>query len=329
MRAPSRRALILALGALVLALFLASIAVGPSGWTFLEALTGPGPAPMERLVLIEVRLPRAILGLAVGGVLGLAGAALQGYFRNPLAEPGLLGISSGASLGAVIALYYGLARVIPLALPLGGMAGAAIAALVLLVLAGRGASSVTLILVGVALSALAGALTSLALNMAPSPWAALEIVFWLLGALSDRGLDHVTLALPAILLGGVILTRLGPALDALSLGEEAAASLGVDLGRARILLILGVTLGVGAAVAVSGAIGFVGLVVPHLLRGSVGQRPGALLLPSALGGAALLLAADVLVRLLPTQSELRLGVVTAALGAPFFLWLTLRGREGS
>ena len=319
----------LALGGGVALLAVASLLVGPSGvglGDLLDLLTS-GAGAEATLILVEIRLPRTLLGLLVGATLGLAGAAMQGYLRNPLAEPGLIGISSSAALGAVIMFYFGVASAFALALPLGGMAGAAVAAVMLRLLAGRTTNSLTLILAGIAITSFAGALTSLALNLAPSPFAALEIVFWLLGSLEDRSFDHLWLAGPFIVIGWVMLAASSRGLDALTLGEEAAASLGVNLVRTQQLVVYGTALSVGAATAVTGVIGFVGLVVPHLLRPLVGHRPGALLGASALGGAALTLSADLVVRLTGTGATLKLGVLTAIVGAPFFLWLVLRTRR--
>jgi iron complex transport system permease protein len=262
----------------------------------------------------------------VGGTLGLAGAVLQGYLRNPLAEPGIMGISGGAALGAVISIHSGLAQSFALALPLAGLGGAALATLGLAALAGRGTGSVTLILAGVAISSLAAALTALALNLAPNPFAASEMLYWLMGSLTDRSLTHVWLAAPLMLAGCLILASTARDLDALSLGEAAAQNLGVDLTWLRLKVVAGTALAVGAATAVCGAISFVGLMVPHLLRPMTSGEPGRLLLPSFLGGATLVLAADVLLRLLSPLGDLRLGVLTALIGAPFFLWLVLRNR---
>jgi iron complex transport system permease protein len=318
-----------ALTLLVLALFAVSLLTGPAGLApgaSLEALvTGRGGA--VALVMREIRLPRALLAALIGGGLGLSGAALQGYLRNPLAEPGIIGISGSAALGAALALYTGLSAAFPLALPLMALAGAAVATLLVQALAAGVAGSITLILAGVAVSSLAGALTALVLNLAPNPFAASEIVYWLLGSLADRSMLHVWLAAPFILAGMGLLTALGPALDALTLGEDAAASIGVTLGRTRALAVVGTALAVGGGVAVAGAIGFVGLVVPHLVRPLVGGMPSRLLPAPALGGAALVLAADVAVRLIAPDRDLKLGVLTALVGAPFFLWLVWRSRR--
>ncbi len=310
-----------ALAAAAALAFLASLLVGPSGFGL------PRAGDAARMILVEIRLPRAILGALIGGALGLSGAVLQGYLRNPLAEPGLLGITGGASLGAVIAIHSGAAGAFALALPAGGLIGAALAAVAVMVLAGERSGPLTLILAGVAISSLAGALTTLALNLSPNPFASVEMLFWLLGSLTDRSLQHVWLAAPLILLGSALLLTTGRALDALTLGEEAAQNLGVDLKALRARIVAGTALAVGAATAVSGTIGFVGLVVPHLLRPLVGHEPHRLLPASAFGGAALVLAADVTLRLFAPLSEVRLGVVTALIGAPFFLWLVVKTRR--
>jgi iron complex transport system permease protein len=317
------------LAALVALLFAASLLTGPADLDPLPSLaalvTGRGEA--VALVMREIRLPRALLALMIGAGLGLSGAALQGYLRNPLAEPGLLGISGAAALGAAVALYSGLAAALPLALPAAALVGAGLATLLVQGLAGAGSSSITLILAGIAVSSLAGALTALVLNLSPNPFAASEIVYWLLGSLADRSMTHVWLAGPFMLAGMALLLTLGRALDALTLGEDAAASLGVTLARTRTLAVVGTALAVGAGVAVAGAIGFVGLVVPHLLRPFTGSLPSRLLPASALGGAALLLAADLAVKLIAPGRDLKLGVVTALVGAPFFLWLVWRSRR--
>ena len=325
------RALLPALGLLVAALFLASLVTGPAGIGAGEGLaalvTGDGAAGM---VMREIRLPRAILGLAVGAALGLSGAAMQGFLRNPLAEPGLIGTSSAAALGAVIAIHTGLYAAFALALPLMALAGAAVAVGLILALAGPRGRALSLILAGIAISALMGALTALALNLAPSPYAATEIVFWMMGSLADRSMQHVWLALPFLGLGAALLAATGRGLDALTLGEDAAESLGVSLTALRLQIVFGTAALVGAATAVAGAVGFVGLVVPHLLRRAVGARPAALLPASALGGAAMLLAADIATRLVLPDRDLKLGVLTALVGAPFFLQLVRRmGREGA
>lgn len=318
---------VLALALLVLSLV--SLGVGAAPLTPGEVLGGLfGTGSAESIIIVrEIRLPRLLLAWLLGASLAVSGAALQGLLRNPLAEPGLLGISASAGLGAVLALYFGLASLSLWLVPGAAMLGAVLATLMLYALTRRGGSSLTLILAGVALSALAGALTSLALNLAPDPTAVQDMVLWLLGSISDRSFADVGLVLPFVLVGLVLLLASAPALEVLSLGEAEARTLGVEPGRVRALIIGGSALSVGACVAVSGTIGFVGLVVPHLLRPLVGHHPGRLLLPSALGGAMLVLGADLALRLLDTPRELMLGVVTALLGAPFFLALVMRTRQ--
>jgi iron complex transport system permease protein len=282
---------------------------------------------LNSIIFEEIRLPRTLLAVLIGASLGISGAALQGMVRNPLAEPGVIGVSTSAALGAVIVFYFGLAAVFPLALPLGGIIGALLAVIFLYLLTRSNNSMLTLILAGVAVSSLSAALTALALNLSPNPYASLEIFFWLMGSLADRSFTHVWLVLPPTLIGWWLMLSTRRDLDVLSLGEDTAQSLGVQLLRLNRRIILGVALAVGAAVSVSGGIGFVGLVVPHLLRRFVNYQPGRLLVCSGLGGAVLLLAADITVRLLPTQQELKIGVLTALLGAPFFLHLILKSKR--
>ena len=314
---------------LILVAALLGVAIGSTSIPLsrvVAALGGWGD-PVERAILIELRLPRVILGLAVGAMLGLGGAALQGFLRNPLAEPSVLGASNGAALGAVVAIYFGIAQWHPVALPLLSIAGALVALTLLFVLAGRSESALTLILAGIAVSTLAGAGISLALNLSPNPFAAMEITTWLLGSLEDRSFDHVALALPCVAVGLLLLAGQGRALDALTLGEDGAAAMGMNLTAVRVRLLLGTAIGVGGAVAVSGSIGFVGLIVPHLVRPLTDRSPSAVLWPSALAGAALLTLADVAVRVIPASNELKLGVVTAFLGVPVFLVHLMRERR--
>ncbi len=282
---------------------------------------------IESLILLDIRLPRALLAALVGATLGLAGAALQGLLRNPLAEPGIIGVSNGAALGAVIVFYYGLAGLAWFVLPLAGLLGALLAVLFIFLLVGPSRSTVTLILAGIAINAVGGALIALALNFAASPYAMQEILFWLLGSVANRSFNEVSIALPFMLLGWGMMLYCGRFLNALTLGEETARSLGFDVMRLRLVLILGVAASVGAAVSVAGNIGFIGLGVPHLVRPLVAYEPRRLLLASALVGAILLLLADIAVQSLSTSSEMKLGVITALVGAPFFLLLILRSRN--
>jgi len=258
--------------------------------------------------------------------LGIAGAAMQGYLRNPLADPGLFGISSSAALGAVTSLYFGYA-VSAFLLPVFALIGAGLGMMVLALLAGRSGSLILFTLAGIILSSLTGSLTSLLISLAPTPFAASEIVTWLMGALMDRSWDDVKLALPLMAIGMGLLLAAGRNLDALTLGEATARSLGVDMKRLQWFIVLGIGLCVGASVAVAGIIGFVGLVVPHLVRPLVGHQPSALLIPSALAGALLIVLADCFVRILPSASELRLGIAMAVLGAPFFMVLLFKMRR--
>ena len=315
--------------ALVMCLFAGSLLIGPAaiGLKASVAALFQGEGEMVTLVMREVRLPRAILGALVGGALGLSGAVMQGLLRNPLAEPGLIGTSSAAALGAVITIQTGLSAAFALALPLAALAGALISVGLILLLAGPRGTILTLILAGIGLSALATAFTSLVLNLSPNPFAASEIMFWMMGSLADRSMLHVQLALPFMVLGALIMARTGGWLKALTLGEDAATSMGVNVTRLRILLVVATASLVGAATAVAGAIGFVGLIVPHLLRRAVGANPTRLLWASALGGAAVILAADVAVRIIAPDRDLKLGVLTALVGAPFFLNLILRTRR--
>jgi iron complex transport system permease protein len=313
--------LISGLTLLVAAAFLLSLSAGKL-WLAPWGLAAGSP---EALVMAELRLPRALLGLGIGAILGASGAVLQGYLRNPLADPGVLGVSASAAFGAVLALFLGVGAT-PFMVSAFGMGGAVAAMALLALLAGRSAGVTGFVLAGVVLSSLAGALTALLISLAPNPFALEEIVTWLMGALTDRSLADVGRVLPFVGVSLLLLGLTGRAIDALALGEGAARSLGVDLGATRLLVIAGTGLGVGAAVAATGVVGFVGLIVPHLLRPIAGERPSALIWPSALGGAALLLVADSAVRLAPGPGELKLGIAMALIGAPFFLWLLWRGR---
>ena len=319
----------IALGLAVAGLFAVSLLIGPArigiGESVSALISGDG-GPLT-LVMREIRLPRALLALMIGASLGLSGAAMQGYLRNPLAEPGLIGVYGAAALGAVLSIHTGLSAAFALGLPLAALCGALIGVLLVMALAGSRGSSLTLILAGIAVSALAAALTSLVLNLSPNPFAANEIVFWMMGSLADRSMTHVWLALPFMVVGWLMLATLGRGLDALTLGEDAAQAMGIRVDRLRLQLVLGTSCAIGAGTSVAGAIGFVGLVVPHILRPLVGAHPSRLLWASALGGAAMVLAADVAVRVILPARDLKLGVVTALVGAPLFLHLILKLRR--
>ena len=287
----------------------------------------PATAPNAVLILADLRLPRSVLALVVGGGLGAAGAAMQGYMRNPLADPGLFGIAPGAALGAVVALFFGFAASAWL-LPVFALIGAGGAMALLALIAGRSGGIALFTLAGLMIASLTGALMALAISLAPNAFAMETIVVWLNGALTDRSWRDVALAAPLVLAGIALLWRAGRALDALTLGESVARSLGVEPRRLLWLLVAGIGLTVGAVTAVAGIIGFVGLIVPHLVRPLTDRRPSQLIVPSALAGALLVLVADSSLRLIPTMTEIRLGIALSLLGAPFFLWLLLRMRRG-
>jgi iron complex transport system permease protein len=324
-----RAGVMTALVVLVLLLALVSLGTGPvrlSPLTVIDALFGGG-SDVQQVIVQEIRLPRTILGFAIGAILGLSGAALQGLLRNPLASPSLFGAPQSAAFGAVLVIAFGLADVRSYALPVAAILAAFASVFVLLAIAGRNAGLLILILAGLAISSLAGAATALVMNLSGNPFIVLEIAFWLLGSLEDRSFRHVALALPFIVAGAILLWSQRNAFRALSLGEETAQSLGVNVGRLRLAVILGAAFGVGGAVAVTGTIGFIGLVAPHLMRPLIGHDPARLLVPSALTGAALLLAADIAVRIIPSSSDIKVGVLTSIIGVPFFLYLIMRERR--
>jgi iron complex transport system permease protein len=313
--APARgRRAVVALGLLVVFLAIVSLGVGPVRLTpgeVLASLAAPADDP-GRIIVRDIRMPRMILAVSIGAILGMSGAALQGLLRNPLAAPSLFGAPQTAAFAAVATISLDFADTLSWSLPVAAVAGAFVSVFLLIAVAGRNASLLLLILAGMAISALAGAGAALAMNLTANPFAALR---------------HVHLALPFIAAAMLILMSNRQGFRALTLGEEAAQSLGVEVRRLRLLVILGVALGVGASVAVAGTIGFIGLVAPHLMRPLVGHDPARLLLPSALAGAALLTAADIAVRIIPATTDIKVGVLTAIIGVPFFLWLILRERR--
>lgn len=312
------------LSLVVLLLLAAALSVAAGKvWVPWDAWTAADP---RSIIIVELRLPRTALALLVGAALGLSGAVMQGYLRNPLADPGLFGVSSGAALGAVLSLYFGYAAHAWL-LPGFALAGAAATMALLAVIAGRSGSLILFTLAGMILTSITGSLTALAISLAPTPFVASQIVTWLMGALTDRSWNDVEVALPLMAVGAVLLGTTGRSLDALTLGEPAARSMGVDPGRLQGVVIAGIALTVGAAVAAAGVVGFVGLMVPHLVRPLAGNRPSAILLPSALAGALLVTIADSLVRIAPTVSELRLGIAMSMLGGPFFFYLLIAMRR--
>jgi iron complex transport system permease protein len=278
------------------------------------------------LILIELRLPRTLLVLGYGAVLGVAGAALQAMFANPLASPDISGASSGAALGAVVAGYwFGVAE--PLWLAAAGSLGALLTLALLVAVAGRKADTTTLLLAGLALSLAAGAATSLALALAPSPFAFYDAFDWLMGSFVDRSLAQVAAALVPAAIAGFLLLRRAGALDLIALGEDVAASIGLQPRRLAIEVIALSAIAVGACVSVAGAIGFVGLVAPVFGRKMTGGYPGKAVVPAALIGAFLLATADLIVRMVPLDRPIPVGVVTALFGTPLFVWLVVTMRQ--
>src|SRR5882757_9248235 len=322
-----------ALVALIAVLAMLSLMIGSAGLSPAIAIKGLlDGAGSAGIIVRDIRLPRTLLALLIGATLGLSGAALQGLLRNPLAEPALFGAPQAAAAASSFMIAFSFAGATSLAVPLAGIAGALVSIGGLVAIAGRRASLTVTLLAGLALASFAGAATALILNLAPNPFIALEIAFWLLGSLEDRSTDHLVIAAPFMIASWILLAANARAFRALTLGEDAASSLGVDIARTRLMVVIGVALGVGAAVAVAGAVGFVGLVAPHLVRRAVNSDPARVMLPAALSGAALVLAADVAVRLGPSVVEIKLGVVTALIGVPVFLAMIFRERrmlEGS
>ena len=325
-----RNTLLWGIAALLLAC-LCSLLAGAQLWSvphLAEVMAGSGDAT-DALILRHIRLPRTIFAALVGAALAISGAALQGLLRNPLADPGVTGVSASAALGAVIIIYAGLATAWPWLVPVAALLFAALALILVMLLSGRNASATAVVLAGAAVASLAGALTALVMNLARTPYLISDLTSWLLGSLVNRGMNDVLLLLPFVLAGTVLILSTGRDLDRLALGEDSARTLGVNLSRLKTKTLLGAAMATGAAVALTGTIGFVGLVIPHLLRAATGALPSRLLVPSALFGAVFLIAADLLVRLWPGAQELKIGVVTAIIGAPFFIAriLMLRGED--
>jgi iron complex transport system permease protein len=323
----SRRALVPGLALLVVLLALLSLTLGPAPISVASAakalVTDQGAASV---IVRELRLPRTLLAILIGWTAGLTGAALQGLLRNPLADTSVFGAPQAAALGAVLVLYFGLAHALSWALPAAAILGALLSIALVVLVAGRRSTVVVLVLAGLAVGSLAGAATSLALSLSPNPYAVTEIVFWLLGSLEDRSTVHLMLLAPFALIASLLLLASAPGLRALALGEETAVSLGASVARLRVMIVVAAAIGTGASVAVAGSIGFVGLVAPHLVRPLVAFDPSRALVPAGLAGAALLLAADCGVRLIPSSVEVKIGVLTAILGVPFFLWIIARRR---
>ena len=321
------------IGGLIVAsalLMLAAIMLGstPLGTRhILQALVGQG-SPGDAIVLWEIRLPRAMAAYAVGAALGLSGAALQGLLRNPLAEPGVLGVSASASLFATFTLYFGFSAISSLVLPLAAIAGALMATSFLAVVALRVNSVIALILIGVGISSFSGALMTLLMNLAPNPFSLSDMINWMMGTVANRSFEDILFAAPCLIFGAVLILSSGRDLSAFTLGEEAASGIGVSLTTVRMKIVFGTGFCTGAAVAIAGAVGFVGIVAPHLVRPHVDHEPSATLLPSALLGGVILVAADIFIRVAPTTAELKLGVVAALLGAPIFVWIAAQRMQG-
>ena len=285
--------------------------------------TDPGVAT---LLVTELRLPRTLLALGYGAVLGLTGAALQALFANPLASPDITGSSSGAALGAVVGSYW-LGVSSPLALAAWGGGGAVLALGLLLLLAGRRATGPTLLLAGLAISLAAGAATSLVLALAPSPFAFYDSFEWLMGSFVDRSLPQAAVALLPAAVCSALLLRRSRALDVMALGDDVAASLGYRPRQLGVEVIILSAVAVGACVSVCGAIGFVGLIAPFAGRLMSAGHPGRALLPSSAIGALLLLLADLAVRLAPAGRTIPVGVLTTVVGTPLFIWILLSMRQ--
>ena len=294
-----------------------------------QIVTGLFSDDNEALATIvrDLRLPRIVIGICAGASMGLAGAALQGLLRNPLADPGIIGISASAGLGAVTAIYLGIAALSPIAIPVMAMGFAFLSIVMLFALASRDGRVLTLILSGIGINSLATACISLVMNFAPTPMSLRDMVFWLLGSLENRTTEDMLMLLPFVLIGCFFLAGVGRGLNALALGEDAAHSLGINLNVLRWQVVLGTALCVGASVAVCGTIAFIGLVVPHIMRAFFGSEPRNILLPSAIGGAILLTMADIATRVPVGHTQLKLGVLTAFIGAPVFLYIIYRSRE--
>ncbi|MEE1655889.1 iron ABC transporter permease [Microvirga sp. CF3062] len=298
-----RSPLVPGLIALLAGLSLASLVIGPAPISIpaaLKALASDQGA--ASIVVREIRLPRTLLALLIGWIFGLSGAGLQGLLRNPLADTAVFGAPQAAAFGAVLVIYSGIIGTLSWALPFAAIAGALLSIALVVAVAG----------------------TSLTISLSPNPFAVTEIVFWLLGSFEDRSMVHVGLSMPFILLASFLILKASSGLRALALGEETARSLGTDVARLRGLIVAGAAIGTGASVAVAGSIGFVGLVAPHLVRPFVGYDPARTLVPAGLAGAGLLLAADCTVRLIPSGAEVKVGVLTALIGVPFFLWVIAR-----
>jgi iron complex transport system permease protein len=320
---------IILLWALLIIVAVASLLFGPTDIGFsdiFKSIFGDGDDPLS-IIIRELRLPRVLLGVTIGATLGISGAALQGVLRNPLADPGIIGVSASAALGAVIAIHLGMAFIWPLFIPIFAMGGALIATLILLFISSRESSVLTLILAGIGISSLAMAGISLVMNIAATPMSIRDMIMWMLGSIENRTTADLILALPFMIFGWFMMMGSGQGLNALSVGEDTAQTMGINIKTLKLRIVIGTAISVGAAVAVCGSIGFVGLVIPHMVRGLITNEPGRILLPSALMGGLLLTLADILTRLPMPGTPLRLGVVTSLIGAPAFLYIIYKTRK--
>lgn len=305
----------LALAALSLMALFAALWLGPT------PLANPlASDEVTRSIVWEIRLPRALAAWFVGAALGLAGAALQGLLRNPLADSGVLGLSGFAALGAVIAFAFGFATFAPVLAVLFALG----ASLVVVTLGWAARGPASLALIGVGLSSFAGGLIALALNLAPNPGALADLVNWTLGSVEARSHEHVALVGALFVIGAAFIFAAARGLQALTLGEESAAAIGANIARTRTLVVLGAAACTGGATAVAGVIGFVGIAAPHFVRALAGHDPARVLAPSAFAGGAMLVCADLAVRLAPTDTELKLGVAAALIGGPVFALIAAR-----
>ena len=317
--------LISALTLVLVIVFFVSLWVGPIDLELAQIFTNGTAATPHSLIFWEIRLPRSLLAVLAGATLGLAGAVMQGYMRNPLASPGLLGNASGAALFSVILLYFGIRSAYML--PLAGMLGSFTALILVLLMAGSNASITVLILAGVAINTVCASAMALLLNLAPSPWAVRDLYLWMQGSLSNASLSDLFIMIFPLVIGWYLLLKNSQALDVLTFGEETANSLGVDIQKLRIYIVIGLSLAIGAVIPVTGIIGFIGLVVPHILRPFTAYLPSRLLIPSALLGGILLVVADIFVRVISTGQELRIGILTSIIGGPFFIALIIKHRK--
>lgn len=318
----------ISLGTLSSILIIISLFIGPASITPTDAVTALfNDHGAISVIVREIRLPRALAAWVAGACLGAAGAGLQGLLRNPLADPGVLGVSAAAALGAVLSIYFNFAALAFWVTPFAAILFALGATTVLYALGAGRVSTARLILIGVGISSLCGALISLVMNLSPNPYALSDLINWLFGTVSNRSFRDITLTIPFAAVGFAAIYASGPGLSALTLGEETAATIGANLTRTTMLVIAGAAALVGASVAIAGAIGFIGIVAPHIVRAFSGHNPAHVLVPSALLGGAILTAADLMIRSLPFDQELKLGVAAALIGAPGFVWVAMSSKR--